>query len=137
MPKAPHVVITGGASYASPDIAKKFKEEGYRVTLMGKNLTELDAIADQIKAYAIRIDLSDPASVETAFMQAGPVDVLVNCAVTVRPSQTLRTDIRVWEEHLKMNMTSAFLCSLKVERRHIKNHFHFFKIGSIKLINSS
>jgi 3-hydroxybutyrate dehydrogenase len=114
MPKAPHVVVNGGAAAISVAVARRFKSEGYRVTMMGKNLQDLDPIADEIKAYAVRIDVCDPASVETAFMQAGPVDVLVNCAVIARASSTLRTDVRVWEEHLKVNLTSAFLCSLKV-----------------------
>jgi NAD(P)-dependent dehydrogenase (short-subunit alcohol dehydrogenase family) len=47
-------------------------------------------------------------------MAAGPADVLVNCAGVARSSPVLKTDVRVWEEHLKVNLTGAFLCSLKV-----------------------
>ena len=32
----------------------------------------------------------------------------------VRASKVIKTDVRVWEEHLKVNLTGAFLCSLKV-----------------------
>ena len=32
----------------------------------------------------------------------------------VRASEVIKTDVRVWEEHLKVNLTGAFLCSLKV-----------------------
>jgi NAD(P)-dependent dehydrogenase (short-subunit alcohol dehydrogenase family) len=62
----------------------------------------------------VRVDVGDPASVEAAFMAAGPVDVLVNNAGMVRPSLVMKTDVRVWEEHLKVNLTGAFLCALKV-----------------------
>jgi NAD(P)-dependent dehydrogenase (short-subunit alcohol dehydrogenase family) len=47
-------------------------------------------------------------------MAAGPVDVLINNAGVARSSPVLKTDVRVWEEHLKVNLTGAFLCALKV-----------------------
>ena len=114
MPKAPHAVITGGGRGIGAAVARKFKSEGYRVTVMSRTRGDIDRLADEIRAYAVRIDVGDPASVEAAFMAAGPVDVLVNNAAVVRPSEVLETDVRVWEEHLKINLTGAFLCSLKV-----------------------
>ena len=47
-------------------------------------------------------------------MVAGPVDVLVNNAGMIRPSLVTKTDVRVWEEHLKVNLTGSFPCALKV-----------------------
>ncbi len=114
MPKAPHAVVTGGGRGIGAAIARKFKSMGYRVTLMARTRTDIDKLADEIGAYAVRIDVGDPASVEAAFMAAGPVDVLINNAAIVRPSAVIETDVRVWEEHLKVNLTGAFLCSLKV-----------------------
>ncbi|MCB9778997.1 MAG: SDR family oxidoreductase [Alphaproteobacteria bacterium] len=114
MPKARHAVVTGGGRGIGAATARRFKELGYRVTLMARTRSEIEGLADEIGAYAVRIDVGDPASVEAAFMAAGPVDVLVNNAGMVRPSQVTKTDVRVWEEHLKVNLTGAFLCSLKV-----------------------
>lgn len=114
MPKAKHVVVTGGGRGIGAATARKFKGLGYRVTLMARNRAEIEPLADEIEAYAVRVDVGDPASVEAAFMAAGPVDVLVNNAGMVRPSLVTKTDVRVWEEHLKVNLTGAFLCSLKV-----------------------
>jgi len=114
MPKAPHAVITGGGRGIGAAVARKFKSEGYRVTVMARSRGDIDRLADEIRAYAVRIDVGDPASVEAAFMAAGPVDVLVNNAAVVRPSEVLETDVRVWEEHLKINLTGSFLCALKV-----------------------
>ena len=109
-----HVVVTGGGRGIGAATARKFKELGDRVTLMARSRTEIEKLADEIGAYAVRADVSDPASVEAAFMAAGPVDVLVNNAGIVRISALMKTDVRVWEEHLKVNLTGAFLCSLKV-----------------------
>jgi len=114
MPKAKHVVVTGGGRGIGAATARCFKGLGYRVTLMARSRTEIEGLADDIGAYAVRVDVGDPASVEAAFMAAGPVDVLVNNAGMVRPSLVTKTDVRVWEEHLKVNLTGAFLCSLKV-----------------------
>jgi 3-hydroxybutyrate dehydrogenase len=114
MAKAPHAVITGGGRGIGAAVARKFKSEGYRVTVMARSRGDIDRLADEIHAYAVRVDVGDPASVEAAFMAAGPVDVLVNNAAVVRPSEVLETDVRVWEEHLKINLTGAFLCALKV-----------------------
>ena len=114
MPKAKHVVVTGGGRGIGAATARQFKSLGYRVTVMARNRSEIEPLADEIEAYAVRVDVGDPASVEAAFMAAGPVDVLVNNAGMVRPSLVTKTDVRVWEEHLKVNLTGAFLCSLKV-----------------------
>jgi len=114
MPKAPHVVVTGGGRGIGAATARLFKEKGYRVTLMARSRNQIETLADEIGAYAVRVDVGDPASVEAAFMAAGPVDVLVNNAGMVRTSRVMKTDVRVWEEHLKVNLTGSFLCALKV-----------------------
>ena len=114
MPKAKHAVVTGGGRGIGAETARRFKELGYRVTVMARTRNEIEPLADSIGAYAVRVDVGDPASVEAAFMAAGPVDVLVNNAAMVRASKVIKTDVRVWEEHLKVNLTGAFLCSLKV-----------------------
>lgn len=109
-----HVVITGGGRGIGAAAAQRFKESGDKVSVMARTRPEIEELADSIGAYAVRIDVGDPASVEAAFMAAGPVDVLINNAGMARPSRVEKTDVRVWEEHLKVNLTGAFLCSLKV-----------------------
>jgi len=114
MAKAPHVVVTGGGRGIGAATARLFKEKGYRVTVMARSRNQIETLADEIGAYAVRVDVGDPASVEAAFMAAGPVDILVNNAGMVRTSRVMKTDVRVWEEHLKVNLTGSFLCALKV-----------------------
>jgi len=114
MPKAPRAVVTGGGRGIGAAIARKLKSNGFQVILMGRSRNLIHDLADEIRAHAVRIDVGDPASVEAAFMAAGPVDLLVNNAAIVRPGPVTQTDVRVWEEHLKVNLTGAFLCSLKV-----------------------
>jgi 3-hydroxybutyrate dehydrogenase len=114
MIKSRHIVVTGGGRGIGADIARRFRANGDRVTLMARTRNEIETLADEIGAYAVRIDVGDPASVEAAFMAAGPVDVLVNNAGMIRTSLVTKTDVRVWEEHLRVNLTGSFLCALKV-----------------------
>ncbi len=109
-----HVVITGGGRGIGAEMARRFAALGDRITVMSRTRDEVEKIADEVGGYGIRCDVGEPASVEAAFMAAGPVDVLINCAGVARSSPVLKTDVRVWDEHLKVNLTGAFLCSLKV-----------------------
>jgi len=109
-----HVVITGGGRGIGAEIARRFAAQGDRITVLSRTRDEVEKIADEIGGYGIRCDVGEPASVEAAFMAAGPVDVLINNAGVARSSPVLKTDVRVWEEHLKVNLTGSFLCALKV-----------------------
>ncbi len=109
-----HVLITGGGRGIGAEIARRFAALGDRITVLSRSRDEVEKIADEVGGYGIRCDVGEPASVEAAFMAAGPVDILVNNAGIARSSPVLKTDVRVWEEHLKVNLTGSFLCSLKV-----------------------
>lgn len=114
MVKRRHVVITGGGRGIGAEIARRFAALGDQITVLARTREEVEGVADEVKGYGVRCDVGEPASVEAAFMAAGPVDVLINNAGVARSSPVLKTDVRVWEEHLKVNLTGSFLCSLKV-----------------------
>lgn len=109
-----HVIITGGAGSVGTSAAKRFAALGDRVTVMSANTKDVEPLADEIGARPVRIDVGDPASVEAAFMAAGPADVLVNSADMMKVGALVTTNVRTWEEILKVNLTGAYLCSLKV-----------------------
>ncbi len=109
-----HVIITGGSSSVGAAAARRFVALGDRVTIMAAATKEIEALADEIGARPVRIDVGDPASVEAAFMAAGPADVLVNSADMMKIGALVTTNVRTWEEILKVNLTGAYLCSLKV-----------------------
>ncbi|MBN1335171.1 MAG: SDR family oxidoreductase [Deltaproteobacteria bacterium] len=109
-----HVIITDGVGSIGVAVARRFAALGDRVTVMARTTREVDALADEIGARPVRIDVGDPASVEAAFMAAGPADVLVNTAEMQKIAALTSTNVRTWEEILKINLTGAYLCSLKV-----------------------
>ncbi|HNH49338.1 MAG TPA: SDR family oxidoreductase [Myxococcota bacterium] len=106
--------MTGGGRGIGAEMARRFAALGDRITVLSRSRDEVERVADEVGGYGIRCDVGEPASVEAAFMAAGPVDVLINNAGVARSSPVLKTDVRVWEEHLKVNLTGSFLCSLKV-----------------------
>ncbi len=109
-----HVIVTGGASGIGAATARRFAKLGDRVTVMAGATKEIEALVDDIGARPVRVDVGDPASVEAAFMAAGPADVLVNAAESTKIGTLVTTNVRTWEEILKVNLTGAYLCALKV-----------------------
>jgi 2-keto-3-deoxy-L-fuconate dehydrogenase len=81
--------------------------EGARVIATDVNeaaLAELAAAGLQTR----RLDVRDPASIATAVAEAGPIDVLFNCAGFVAAGSILDCDEDQWAFSLDLNMTAMF-----------------------------
>lgn len=79
------VLVVGGASGICAETARRFAAEGARVIVADRNLAGAQAVADGIgDAYAVEVDVADPASVEAlgrfVVDRLGSLDVLVNGA---------------------------------------------------------
>ena len=64
------------------------------------------------EALAVALDVTEPASVTAAAAAAaalGPVDVLVNNAGIAESAPFARTDLALWERHLRVNATGPYL----------------------------
>lgn len=79
-----HVLLTGATGTIGSRLAARLAHAGARVTLVARGRAALDSLADEVGAYALPADLSDPddlaALLPRAEAQAGPVDVLLNNA---------------------------------------------------------
>src|SRR5690242_2890409 len=95
-----HVALVTGANRGlGPEIARQLLARGLRVVLTGRDETAtrraLEALGAAGKnALAVRLDVTDPASIDaarrTAEEQLGPVDVVVNnAAVLIHESDAL------------------------------------------------
>ena len=82
-------MITGAGRGFGRAIAEKLAAEGAQVALLSRSLTQLDQVADAIragggKAIAVRCDVTDSNSIEHAVSVVeqllGPIDLLVNNA---------------------------------------------------------
>jgi NAD(P)-dependent dehydrogenase (short-subunit alcohol dehydrogenase family) len=110
-------IVTGGGSGLGRAIAQKLGGAGYVVALAGRRLEALEETGAELPdSFAVRTDVSDPASVEALFDQvvarAGRVDVLVNNAGTFGPGAPVgEYPVEGWESTLAVNLTGAFLCA--------------------------
>lgn len=63
-----NVVITGAGSGLGASLAQKYHAAGYHVTLLGRTIEKLEAIAKYFKNYEIYpLDVSSYTAVESTF----------------------------------------------------------------------
>jgi 3-oxoacyl-[acyl-carrier protein] reductase len=114
-------LITGAARGLGRGIAETLAEQGFLIAIADIT-TEKDA-SEVIQALKSRdrfagyhqIDVSDELAVRRLFADLDAeglaVDVLVNNAGTSRPQTIREITLNDWNDLLRINLTSAFLCS--------------------------
>jgi NAD(P)-dependent dehydrogenase (short-subunit alcohol dehydrogenase family) len=111
-----HAVVTGAGRGIGAAIARRLAQEGPALTLMGRSLAPLQALAAELpRAQAVVVDVADAAAVQRAFDQAragfGPVDLLINNAGQAATAPLVRTSDELWAQMLAVNLTGVFLCT--------------------------
>ena len=111
-------LVTGGGRGIGRAIALAFAREGAHVAVTARTGAELDAVAAEIralgrKALAVPCDVGERAQVDEAVRRVaeglGPVEILVNNAGIAISAKLVDTDDALWERHLRVNLTGAFL----------------------------
>jgi NAD(P)-dependent dehydrogenase (short-subunit alcohol dehydrogenase family) len=73
---------------------------------------------DETRTVAVPLDVTDPgsivAAVKTVTAQLGPIDILVNNAGIAQSAPLARTDLELWERHLRVNATGPYLLAREV-----------------------
>jgi meso-butanediol dehydrogenase / (S,S)-butanediol dehydrogenase / diacetyl reductase len=86
------IVITGAGDGLGRALARRFARDGETVVLLGRTLSKLLVVADELgpPAVAIQCDVADPNSVRVAFAQIAQlhpkIDVLINNAAIYYPA---------------------------------------------------
>ena len=114
-----HAVITGAARGIGAAIAERLAAEGAVLTLLGRNLDTLQALAARLPASAralpVACDITSADSVASAFATAraaaGPVAILVNNAGQAESVPFHRMDAAHWQRMLEVNLTGTFTCT--------------------------
>ena len=110
------MLITGGGTGIGAAIAQVLAEQGAKLTLVGRTLAPLQAVASNLpQAQAIACDVTDPASVESAFAQAaanfGAIEILVNNAGAAPTAPFHKLTARDWREVMAVNLDGVFNCT--------------------------
>jgi NAD(P)-dependent dehydrogenase (short-subunit alcohol dehydrogenase family) len=118
-----HIVITGAARGIGAAIAHLLAADGHRLTLLGRRLDALQALAASLpppaegregRHHCVVADVADEAQVQAAFDSAraalGPVWGLVNNAGQAQSAPLHRTSAELWQRMLAVNLTGSFLC---------------------------
>lgn len=115
------VAVTGAAQGIGAVTAREFAKQGSRVALLDIDEAGMKSVADAVAAdgahaLAIRVDVTDEQSVNTALARVvadlGGLDVLVNCAGGYgRLSSVEDMPADEWDRTIALNQRSVFLTS--------------------------
>jgi NADP-dependent 3-hydroxy acid dehydrogenase YdfG len=109
----PVAVVTGASSGIGEATARQLAKDGFHVVLGARRLDRLTAIADEIDATALPLDVTDPASV-AEFARAVPAArVLVNNAGGALGAEPIAA---ADEEHWRWMWESNVLGTLRVTK---------------------
>jgi 2-keto-3-deoxy-L-fuconate dehydrogenase len=98
-------LVTAAGQGIGRAAAELFASEGATVVATDINADSLRHIAG---CRTVRLDVRDPAQVAAVISQAGPIDVLFNCAGYVHSGTILECDESAWSASLDINVTSMY-----------------------------
>jgi 2-hydroxycyclohexanecarboxyl-CoA dehydrogenase len=107
-------LVTGGAKGIGEAIVRRLAAEGARVTIGDVDTDGAEQVAADTGAEAVRLDVTDPKSAQTAVEGAGTPDVLVNNAGMDEFGFFTETDPELWERVLAVNLKGVLACTSAV-----------------------
>jgi 7-alpha-hydroxysteroid dehydrogenase len=116
-------IVTGSGRGIGRGVAVAFAEAGADVTLVARTASEVEAVADSIRALgrraiAIAADVTDQAELGRiagrTLEELGRVDVLVNNAGGWPPTSVMKQTQTGFEDAFRFNVLSGFALSQKV-----------------------
>ncbi len=122
-------LVTGGSQGIGESIAKALATYGAHVVVAARSEVKAAAVAGAIvaeggKAEALRLDVTDPASVSGAFKSVvekhGKLDILVNNAGITDDGLILRMSKESWDRVMATDLTGVFLCAQEAAKAMLK-----------------
>jgi NAD(P)-dependent dehydrogenase (short-subunit alcohol dehydrogenase family) len=110
-----HALITGGGTGIGAAAARHLHAAGAKVTLLGRRMEPLLAVAEEIGGNAIGCDVTEPEQIGNAFDEArtlnGPIDLLIVNAGIAESAPFHKMSRESWDRIIATNLTAAFECS--------------------------
>jgi len=110
-----HALITGGGTGIGAAAAQHLNAAGAKLTLLGRRLEPLQAVAEGLGGTAIQCDVTEPDRITAAFDEAraanGPIDILIVNAGIAESAPFHKMSRESWDRILATNLTAAFDCA--------------------------
>jgi 2-hydroxycyclohexanecarboxyl-CoA dehydrogenase len=112
-------VVTGAGSGLGQSISEHLARGGRGVAVLDVNAEAAEKVAADLSAQgataiAVRVDVSVPAEVDSAFAavrdRLGPVEILVTSAAVAGFTRFDQITFEQWNRYLAVNLTGTFLC---------------------------
>ena len=113
------VIITGAGKGIGRACAVTMAERGASVVAMARTQADLDALATDIGATGICVDLADSAAARDAMKSAGLADYLINCAGTNVLESVLEMTDEGYETVMGINLRAALVCAQEFARARV------------------
>jgi NAD(P)-dependent dehydrogenase (short-subunit alcohol dehydrogenase family) len=109
-----HALVTGGGTGIGLDIARALAARGAEVTITGRDLARLEAVAQETSGlYPLHMDVNDEASVKGGIALAaaarGPIAICVANAGIAEPAPFRDETLAHWRNVMATNLDGAFL----------------------------
>ena len=110
-----HALITGGGTGIGAAAAERLAAEGASLSLLGRRIEPLRAVAENVGGSAIQCDVTDPQRIVAAMEEAraanGPIDLLVVNAGIAESAPFHKMTRESWDRIVATNLTAAFDCA--------------------------
>jgi NAD(P)-dependent dehydrogenase (short-subunit alcohol dehydrogenase family) len=109
-----HALITGGGTGIGAAAVQHLAGEGARLSLLGRRIEPLQAVAESCGGTAIQCDVTDPQRIVAAFEEAraanGPIELLIVNAGIAESAPFHKMSRESWDRIIATNLTAAFDC---------------------------
>ena len=117
-----NAVITGGGTGIGLSIARALAEQGCNVAITGRRLNVLEEAAEPFGGQAVKMDVSDEASVVTGMQSIadhfGSIDICVANAGIAEGQNIRNSSFDFWRKIMAINLDGAYL-TIRESLRHM------------------
>ena len=110
-----HALVTGGGTGIGASAATHLNAAGAKVSLLGRRIEPLKALAESLGGTAIQCDVTDRDRIGAAFDEAraanGPIEILIVNAEIAESAPFHKMTRESWDRIIAVNLTAAFDCA--------------------------
>jgi NAD(P)-dependent dehydrogenase (short-subunit alcohol dehydrogenase family) len=114
--KGRRALVTGASGLLGAHFARTLHAAGAELVLAARRPEACAALARELAAQAVPLDVRHASSVEAAIAAAGPLDILINNAGVAATRPFLEQEAEDWDAVLDVNLRGAFLVGQAVAR---------------------